>query len=177
MEELARVYATSLFQAASDAKRRQVLRDQLDQLVAALRERLEFQVFLFSPYFSTQEKKEGLRKAITGADPLLLAFLDLLIEKHRTPVLFRIAEEFRRLCARAERRLEVELTTAVELEESLARQLAEQIGRHTKMAVDLRSKVDPEIIGGLVLRVGNVILDNSIRARLAKLRREVAQAA
>jgi F-type H+-transporting ATPase subunit delta len=173
MEELARVYATSLFQAASDAKRRQVLRDQLDQLVAALRERLEFQVFLFSPYFSTQEKKEGLRKAITGADPLLLAFLDLLIEKHRTPVLFRIAEEFRRLCARAERRLEVELTTAVELEESLA----EQIGRHTKMAVDLRSKVDPEIIGGLVLRVGNVILDNSIRARLAKLRREVAQAA
>jgi len=177
MEELARVYATSLFEAAADQERRRLLREQLEALVSALRESLEFQVFLFSPYFSTKEKQEGLRRAVSGADPLLFAFLDLLIEKHRTPVLFRIAEEFKRLCARAERRLEVELTTAVELDPQLAEELAEQIGRHTKMAVELRSRVDPEIVGGLVLRVGNVILDNSIRARLEQLRSEVAKAA
>jgi len=177
MEELARVYATSLFQAAESEERRRQLRDQLEQLVGALRGHPEFQVFLFSPYFSTQEKKEGLRRAVSGADPLLLTFLDLLIEKHRSPVLFRIVEEFKRLCAQAERRLEVELTTAVELDPALAKRLAEEIGRHTQMEVELRSKVDPEIVGGLVLRVGNVILDNSIRARLARLRSEVAQAA
>jgi len=177
MEELARVYATSLFEAAAEQDRRRALRDQLDQLVAALRSNFSLQIFLFSPYFSTEEKKQGLRRAISDADPLLLAFLELLVEKHRTPVLFRIAEEFERLCARAERRLQVELTTALELEPELTQDLAAQIGKHTGMEVDLSCKVDPQIIGGLVLRVGNAILDNSIRARLERLRSEVAAAA
>ncbi len=106
-----------------------------------------------------------------------MRFLELLIEKHRMPVLFRIREQYDSLCEEAEQRLGVEITSAVELDEATAAGVAEQIGKHTGRHVDLRRRVDPEIIGGLIVRVGNSILDASIRTRLESLRRQVARAA
>ena len=106
-----------------------------------------------------------------------MRFLELLVEKHRMPVLFRIREEYDGLWEEAERRLGVEITSAVELDEATAADVAEQIGKHTGRHVELRRHVDPEIIGGLVLRVGNSILDASVRTRLESLRRQVASAA
>jgi F-type H+-transporting ATPase subunit delta len=177
MEELARIYSRSLFAVADEAGKRDLVREQLAQLADALRGSRDMQLFMFSPHFSTEEKKAGLERALQGADPILLRFLMLLIERHRMPVLERIRQEYEQLCARAEARLAVQITSAVQLDPELAENVAEQIGRHTGMRVDLASRVDPEIIGGLVLRVGNSIIDSSIRTRLERLRREVARAA
>ena len=177
MEELARIYSRSLFEVADQAGKRDLIREQLAELADALAGSRDMRLFLFSPHFSTEQKKAGLEGALEGADPDFLRFLLLLIERHRMPALGRIREEYERLCAQAEERLSVEITSAVELDAELAQSLAAQIGRHTGMRVDLQSRVDPAIIGGLVLRVGNSILDNSIRTRLERLRREVARAA
>lgn len=177
MEELARVYGSSLFEVARDASKLDVVREQLAQFVDAVSASRAFQVFLFSPYFSTQEKRAGLERALRGADPIFVRFLELLIEKHRMPVIFRIRQEYESLCQAAERRLGVEITSAVELPAKTANDVAEQIGKRTGRQVELRKRVDPEIIGGLILRVGNSILDASVRTRLERLRREVAQAA
>src|ERR687894_444221 len=89
MEEIAVVYARSLFEAAVEQDRLDDVRDQLGQFTDALNADRQLQVFFFSPYFSTQEKEEGLHRAVDGADPLVMNFLELLLENHRMPVLFR----------------------------------------------------------------------------------------
>jgi F-type H+-transporting ATPase subunit delta len=177
MEELARVYGGSLFAVARKEGKLDVVREQLAQFVDAVRGSRTLQVFLFSPYFSTQEKRAGLERALEGADEIFVRFLELLIEKHRMPVIFRIRQEYENLHEEAEMRLGVEITSAVELPEATASHVAEEIGKRTGRRVELRRRVDPEIIGGLILRVGNAILDASVRTRLERLRREVAQAA
>ena len=119
---------------------------------------------------------EGLERVVTGADPTILNFLKLLIEKHRMPVLFRIRANFDALWEEENKLLPVHITSAVELDSSTVKQLGDRIAEQTDRKVDVSADVDPDILGGIVLRVGNFILDASIRNRLEQLRKQVAQA-
>lgn len=176
MEEIAQVYSRSLFQVADEHGKIDVVRDQLGAFVNALEGSRELQTFFFSPYFSTEEKKEGLDKAVTDADATVTNFLKLLIENHRMPVLFRVRREYDRLWEEANKLLPVQITSAIELDPSIAERIGEEIGRQTGRTVELTSTVDPDVIGGIVLRVGNSILDASIRTRLENLRKQVVKA-
>jgi hypothetical protein len=89
----------------------------------------------------------------------------------------RIRDRFDKLWAEANRRLEVTLTSAIELDPKLVENVGAEIERQTKRTVDLRTEVDEGILGGLRLRVGNMVLDASLRSKLERLRKEVAQAA
>jgi ATP synthase F1 delta subunit len=101
----------------------------------------------------------------------------LLAEKHRMPAIFRIQQRFDELWAEANRRLEVRLTSAIELDPKLTSSVGSEIEKRTGKQVDLSSEVDPDILGGLVLRVGNMVLDASLKAKLLRLEKEVASAA
>jgi len=171
------VYAEALFEVAEEKGRLDAVRDGLGLFVDAVGAERDLQVFLFSPYFSTAEKREGLRRAVSGAEPELLNFLELLIEKHRMPELFGIRRRFEEMCKRAEGRIEVTVTSAVELDSAVVAKIGEEIERQTRQKVELASRVDEEVLGGVVLQVGNMVLDASIRNRLEKLRKSVAQAA
>jgi ATP synthase F1 delta subunit len=177
MEELAEVYARSLFEVAVEQGKLDELREQLAQFADAVDQNRELAVFFFSPYFSTAEKQDALGRLLDGADESFLNFLSLLIENHRMPVIFRIRQRYERLWEEENRMLSVDITSAIELDaattESLGRRIGERAGRKVKLA----AHVDPDILGGIVLRVGNSILDASIRNRLEQLRRQVAQGA
>jgi F-type H+-transporting ATPase subunit delta len=176
MEEIAQVYARALFEAATEQDKLDLVREQLGQLSDALSSSRELQIFFFSPYFSTEEKKAGLRRAIEGADEAILNFLELLVENHRMPVIYRIRRVYDRLWEEANRLLPVQITSAVALDPQVVERIGEEIGRQTGRRVELTSTVDPAVIGGIVLRVGNSILDASIRNRLENLRKQVARA-
>jgi len=176
MEEIAVVYARSLFEVAKDQDKLDVVRDQLGAFTDALSETRELQVFFFSPYFSSQEKEDGLERAVSDADPVVLNFLKLLISKHRMPVIFRIRARLDRMWEDENRLLPVEITSAVELDETIVRQLGDRITEQTGRKVELSSRVEPDILGGIVVQVGNSVLDASIRNRLEQLRRQVARA-
>ena len=173
MEEIAQVYARSLFEVAKESDKLDEIREELGQFADALSESRDLQTFLFSPYFSTPEKKEGLAKAVTDADPVLLNFLGVLVDNHRTPALFRIRREFDRLWEEENRLLPVQVTSAIDLDEATVRSIGDRVSEQTGRRVELTSKVDPDILGGLVLTVGNSILDASIRNRLDQIRRQV----
>jgi len=175
VEEIASVYARSLFEAAQDAGNLDTVKEQLGQVADALDGDRDLQVFFFSPYLTSDEKKEGLRKAISGAEPITENFLELLVENHRMPALFRIRREFDRLWDEENKLLPVQITSAVELDEEVVRQIGDSIGRQTGRRVELSSNVDPDVLGGLVVRVGNTVLDASIRHRLEQLRKQVAR--
>ena len=176
MEEIAEVYARSLFGVAQEQGVIDEVREQLAQFVDALNENREMAVFFFSPYFSTEEKKAGLERAVKDAEPILMNFLELLVERHRMPAIFRIRSRYEALWEDAHQLLPVSVTSAVELDKATVRSIGDRIGEQTGREVELSSTVDPDILGGIVLRVGNFILDASIRNRLNQLRKQVAQA-
>jgi F-type H+-transporting ATPase subunit delta len=176
MEEIASVYARSLFEVAQEHDKLDTVREQLGEFADVLDGNRELQVFFFSPYFSTQEKKDGLKKAVSGTEPILDNFLELLIEKHRMPAVFRVRRELDRMWERENQLLPVEVTSAIELDKATVKQIGDRIGEQTGQKVELSAKVEPDILGGIVVRVGNSIIDASIRARLDQLRKQVARA-
>jgi ATP synthase F1 delta subunit len=104
-------------------------------------------------------------------------FLELLAERHRLPAIFRVRRRLDEMWAEENKLLPVAVTAAVELDKRLVGEIGERIERQTGRKVELTSKVDPDVLGGIVLRVGNMVLDASIRNRLERLRKQVARAA
>jgi ATP synthase F1 delta subunit len=177
VEEIATVYARSLFEVAMERDALDTIREQIGQFADALQDNRDLQVFFFSPYFSTEEKKDALGRAVDGADEAVENFLELLVEKHRMPAIFRIRRELDSLWEEENKLLPVTITSAVELDASTVEGLGRVIGEQTGRKVQLTTNVDPDVLGGIVLRVGNSILDASIRNRLEQLRRQVAKTA
>ena len=177
MQEIAEVYARSLFQVAQEHDALDRIHEELDEFADALAENRDLQVFFFSPYFSSEEKKDAISKIVSGADERFVRFLELLAERHRMPVVFRIRREFDGLWAEENRLLPVTITSAVELDKDTVRQIQKQIEEQTGRRTELTTDVDPDVLGGLAMRVGNVVMDGTVRARLERLRREVATAA
>ena len=177
MEEIARVYSEALFEVAKEKGSLDEVHEQLGEIADKVDEDRDLQVFFFSPYFSSNEKRDGIAKAFSGGNEELINFLELLAEKHRMPALFRIRRRFDELYAEENQQLAVTVTSAIELEASVVDSIGAEIEKQTGKSIELTSEVDESIVGGLVLQVGNRVLDASIRNRLEKLRREVAQAA
>ncbi len=177
MEEIARVYARALFEVAKERGKLDVLHEQLVAFADALSDSQDLRLFFFSPYFSTQEQLDGLARVLDGAEPELVSFIELLIEKHRMPVIFRIRRAYAKLWEEEHRILNVEITSAIELDQDTLGTLSERIRQSTGRRIALTTQVDPDILGGIVVRVGNAILDVSIRHRIEQLRRQVAGAA
>jgi F-type H+-transporting ATPase subunit delta len=177
MEEIAEVYARSLFEVAKEQDQLDEIHEQLGEFADVLAENRQLQVYFFSPYFSSGEKKDGVAKVIEGGNEYFVRFLELLAEKHRLPVLLRIRREFDALWAKEQRLLSVSVTSAVDLDEETVKAIGQRIEQQTGQRVELTSAVDPDLIGGLVIRVGNLVMDASVRNRLERLRRQVASAA
>ena len=177
MEEIAEVYSRSLFEVATDKGELDRVHDELGEFTDALNESRELQVFFFSPYFSSQEKKDGIGKLVEDASENFTRFLELLAERHRMPVIFRIRRHFDDMWREENKLLPVTVTSAVELDSQLVEGIGKRIEEQTGQSVELTSKVDDDVLGGMVLQVGNMVLDASVRGRLEKLRKNVAAAA
>jgi F-type H+-transporting ATPase subunit delta len=177
MEEIAQVYSRALFEVAKEHDVLDRVHDELGQFADALGEDRNLQVFLFSPYFSSEEKKEGISRIVVDADERLVNFLRLLAERHRMPVLFRIRRSFDAMWAEENRLLPVTVTSAVDLDAGLVEEIGRRIGDQTGRRVELSSSVDPDVLGGLKVQVGNMVLDATVRNRLEQLRKQVRKAA
>jgi F-type H+-transporting ATPase subunit delta len=176
MEQIAEVYARALFEAAKEHDVLDRVRDELGEFAEALEDNRSLQVFLFSPYFSSDEKRDGVKKIVSDADERTVNFLELLAERHRMPAIFRIKREFDALWADENQLLPVTVTSAVELDEGLVEDIGKRIQEQTGRKVELSSNVDPDVLGGLMVRVGNVVLDSTVRNRLERLRKQVTKA-
>jgi F-type H+-transporting ATPase subunit delta len=176
MEEIAEVYARALFEAAKENDVLDRVHDELGEIVDALEESDELKMFFFSPSFSAEEKKDAVDRVVSGADERTVNFLKLLAERHRLPVLFRVRSDFDELWAEERKLLSVSVTSAVDLDEKLVKDIGKRIEEQTGRDVELSSHVDPYVLGGLVVKVGNMVLDASVRNRLEQLRKQVKAA-
>jgi len=177
VEEIAEVYARSLFEVAQEHDKLDVVREEIGQVADALNDNRQLAIFFFSPYFSGDEKKNGLQGMLSGADPIVMNFPEALVERHRMPVIFRIRTRYEEMWDAVNRLLPVEVTSAVPLDEKTVQSIGQRIGEQTGNEIQLSTVVDPDVLGGIVLRVGNFILDASIRNSLEKLRKQVQSGA
>jgi len=150
------------------------VRADLEDLVAALDAVEELSVLLENPEIESHVKADVLDQVLGGADELVRNFLRLLVEKGRAAEVREIAAEFEALVAAAERVLEVELTTAYELPEAELERILGRIEEASGRKVRSTRRVDPHLIGGIVLQAGSMRLDASVRGRLERLRQQLA---
>ena len=176
MAVIARTYARALFDAAKEQGRLDDVRADLERFAEGIRDVPELQGLIRNPELDTRAKIDALDALLEGADDLLRNFVRLVTEKGRAPMLEEIAREYAELVAAEERILNVELTTAYELSDSEAASIVDQIEKAAGRRVEAARSVDPELIGGLVLKVGSLEVDSSVRGRLDRLRRELAGA-
>jgi F-type H+-transporting ATPase subunit delta len=176
MAVVARTYARALFDAAKEQGRLDAVRAELERFADAVREVPELQALIRNPELDTRAKIDALDAVLEGADELLRNFVRLVTEKGRAPMLEEIAREYAELVAAEERILNVELTTAYELSDSEAASIVDQIEKASGQRVEAARSVDPQLIGGLVLKIGSLEVDSSVRGRLDRLRRELAGA-
>ena len=176
MAVVARTYARALFDTAKEHGKLDEIREELDSFVATIREVPELQALIRNPELDPPAKAEALAAVLQGADEILRNFARLVAEKGRAPMLEEIAREYDALVAAEEQILNVELTTAFELSDGEANAIIKQIEEASGRRVEAERTVDPDLIGGVVLKVGSLEVDSSVRGRLERLRRELAGA-
>jgi F-type H+-transporting ATPase subunit delta len=176
MAVVARTYARALFQAAKEHGRIDEVRDELETFIKAVDEVPELKSLVRNPELDPPAKAAALDAVLEDADELIRNFVRVVTEKGRASQLDEIAREYDALVAAEEKILNVELTTAYELSDHEAALIVKQIEEASGQRVEAARTVDPDLIGGLVLKAGSLEVDSSVRGRLDRLRRDLAHA-
>jgi F-type H+-transporting ATPase subunit delta len=171
------MYARALFDAARERGRLKEVHEELRDFVRALDEVPELGALVRNPEIDRQAKASALAGVLADADELTRNFVLVVAGKGRAVELPEIVRELDELVAREEGRLKLDLTTAYPLDEPEARRIVSQIERASGRTVEATQHVDPDLIGGIVLRIGSLRVDASVRGRLERLRRDLASAA
>ena len=169
-----RLYARALFEAAEEAGRIDAVHRDLDEFASAVESSPELAAFLTNPQVESVAKAGILGELSEGADDLVHNFLRLIATKGRAGQIPGIRDEFQALVDRAQGRVAVELTTAFALSDDEAASIVAQIEQSSGRKVEATRKVDPELVGGMILQAGSLRVDASVRGRLQRLRHELA---
>ena len=169
-----RLYAKALFEAAEDSGRVDVVQRDLGEFADAVEASPELSAFLTNPQVEPAAKVGVLGELSEGSDELVHNFLRLIAAKGRAGQIPGIRDEFQALVDRAQGRVAVELTTAFELSDDEAASIVAQIEQSSGRKVEATRKVDPELVGGMILQAGSLRVDASVRGRLERLRHELA---
>ena len=166
-----RMYARALFDAAQDAGKLEAVQADLGTFVEALDASPELQAFLENPQIDPPAKSALLGELTDGGEDVVRNFLRLTADKGRAGDIPAIQAEFEALVDRAQGRIAVELTTAQELSDDEAAALVRRIEEASGRAVEATRSVDPGLVGGLILQIGSLRVDASVRGRIDQLRR------
>jgi F-type H+-transporting ATPase subunit delta len=170
---VARRYARAAFDlAVSNGQEEEWLRDL--RSIESILAQPELEGLLDNPSVPFSEKRGVVERALAGLDPLRRNFVYVLVEHGRTSAMSDIVEEFQRELNDYQGIAIAEVTTAVPLDEAESRAVARQLGQLVGKRIVLEKRVDPSILGGVIARIGDRLVDGSIAGQLEGLRRELS---
>ncbi len=175
-EQVARVYAQALFDAARDAGVVEPVSRELGDFVAALAASAPLRGVLADPQVDAAARRRVVAEVTRGGQPLLVNALQLMLERGRFAAVSAMREAYEALAAVEEGAVEVEVVSVAKLAPETEKKIAARVHEATGRRVELVQRVDPDILGGLVLRIGDIIVDGSVQARIRQLRRRLATA-
>jgi F-type H+-transporting ATPase subunit delta len=173
-EVAAKRHAQAAFQIAQERGELDKWRSDLE-LIAAVFSDPELLPVLEDTKVRFEDKAKAVSQGLSGAGELALNLAKLLILRHRIKLMPQIAEEYGRLVDHHKGIEHAEVVTAVPIDQSTEESLREHLVKITKSQIVLTARVDPEIIGGFVARVGDKVIDGSVRSRLQSLRQRIIQ--
>jgi len=168
-------YANALFAAGEQAGRLDAVHRDLTAFCEAVVAQRDLRRALFNPAFPIGSKSVILAKTCAGGEPLVGNALQVLLQHGRLGLLADLQEAFAKRYRDHEHALAVELTTAVPIDAAQAESLRARLEQATGQTVTVSPRVDPAIIGGVVLRMRDLLVDASVRRRLDALRRSLSQ--
>lgn len=176
-QQIARVYAEALLKAARNQQAEGEVLEQLDSLIDdVFAASPELELFFASSSISRRRKAEVIRKLFEGrAHPLMLHFLLVLNDHDRLDLLRTMVKAYRQLCDRETRRVRVEVHSAVPLGEGYLELIAKQLREVFQLQPLVHNRVEPDLLGGLVVRIGDWVFDGSVRTHLEKLEKELLE--
>ncbi len=175
-QQIGTVYAKALLgaaSAASDDSAESVV-EELGKLVSQVIDKMpNFQSVLESPRISVEEKTAILDRSLKGrVSETVLRFLKVVCEHGRLDCLSEIYQEARRLHNESKRVVQVKITTAITIDAKVYRRVLEQLREKFGKELDVETYVDPKLIGGIVVRVGDKVFDGSVAQKMQSLREE-----
>ena len=174
-QRIARTYAEALYRAANEQGQADAIYEELESLqtdLLGIRE--DIWLFFANPTINRHHKQAAIEKLFKGrASPLFYNFLQVLNEHERLELLRVIRAEYRKLLDERDRILRVPVRTAVPLADDQRQRLEEGLRNYFQMNPVLEPSVDPELLGGLVVRIGDMVYDNSVRTKLDKIRNDL----
>lgn len=164
-----RTYSTALFELAECSGAFDAVKDDLDSWIEICGEEKDFQELIISPYFSSQYKQQLVRKIFSGKiSDLTLNFLIVAIRHNRTRFLSQIMEEYNRLWDVRQGRCSVQVTVATKISDDEAARISNDIASSIDRKVKINIAINPDIIGGIIIRYDDKVIDNTVRTRLNK---------
>jgi F-type H+-transporting ATPase subunit delta len=178
LDPVARPYSEALFGLARDRGVVDEVGTQLAEFRDAVRQDELVEAFFSSPVIEPEEKIERLREALGGrAQDMVVDFLCLVTEKGRFGALEDIVDGYLALADEHAGRVRVSLRTAVAIQEGLRREMAEALRAGLQRTVELEAEIDPAMLGGAVVTIGDKVYDGSLRSRLSRFRQQIARRA
>ena len=177
-QAIGRVYAEALFALADASRQTKVVREELDGLAELVTDDEDFAAFLASPAIGREQKTTSLKKIFAGrVSELVMAFLQVANGKNRLGLLREVRDAFCDLQDAQAGRVKGTLVTAIELAHDELVRLTEQIGRALRKKVSLEARVDPEILGGMVVTVDGTVLDASVEKNIERFSQQLLRRA
>ncbi len=171
MNELSREYAGALFIIASEKNCKSEYASYLDTLCQSFSDEPMYLEFLHSPAISTTEKISSLSKIFSSLVPEdVLSFIQLMCEKGRINLIFEATQAYKYLVAQSEKIVEASITSAVELNDDEKKKLQLKLENKFNCTVNTIFKIDPSLLGGIIVEIDGKILDGSVKNRLRDLK-------
>lgn len=174
-DALVRSYAEALFRVAAAEGELDAVERQLFAFAGLLQTETRVRDALLDPSLPI-ENKRGLIADTLGerANPLAMSMLGFVVEQGRARELGRIVEELAEVAAQTREHAVAEVRSAVPLDEARTKRLADALGTATGRPIEVRVVVDPSVVGGIVAKVGDEVIDGSVRTRLEEAREHLA---
>ena len=174
VDPIVSAYAESLFRVASAEGLADRVEEELHDFERLCEQSAELKEFIHNPRIQAEGKKDALAEVLGGkVSRVLLNHVRLVIDQDRGRIFPKIAEEYYRMAGESRAKVTAEVTTAFPIANGMLDDLARELKRLTKKDVHLRTRVDESIIGGVIVKVGDKVLDGSVRKKLSQLKKQM----
>ncbi len=174
VDPIVSAYAESLFRLASAEEVADRVEEEFHEIERLYQSNAEMKEFINNPRIKAEGKKDAISELFGDKiSRVMLNHLNLIIDQERGRMLPRIAEQYYRLAADARGKITAEIVTAVPISDEVRAKLGEQLGKLTKKDVHLRARVEESILGGAIVRIGDKVLDGSVRYKLNQLKKRM----
>ncbi|MCD7800174.1 MAG: ATP synthase F1 subunit delta [Ruminococcus sp.] len=174
MSETVKVYSNAIFQLSVEENLLDVVNQDLKFCADIIKEQPQFLAILSSPIVSNKEKISMLQAVFEGnCNDLVFNFICLLTEKNRINLFYEIQQDFAMQYNRFNNILEAKVTTCVPLTEELRHKIVDKLCKTTGKKVSLVETVDSSILGGVIIRYDNTVIDDSIKTKFKELSKQL----